>query len=435
MLLDGNAVVPVNIAICNPTDVDSLSAAVRSMLYEYSANTARKYGMAVYPKDWKNDANQGIDTTVQTVLDKQIIDRSLAGIFIFGDTLGREPDTVTATCHELERMIKQNKRVFVYFRKPRSNYTPLEIPAYYKTQEFKKNYGKKGFYGEYDDEKSLVSLVCGQLDRYLYEESRKLLHDSHLYYNTMEAMKNAITEKQDNLIKYLEDYIRYPTTKIREKRAGIISRPEICLRSILKEIDTCLSNCLDVPIRSIASSMVYFIAKIPTNEGFRDVEDVPEDRSKNWFTVDNNQLKSLTFEHLFSPDSTLSQILKKEGKDFVFYNSKVDAEKTHKYVKSSSDENADGSIFCHRFFLNLSGELHVDAYLMTSSYHDYRFVPSENESNVSRVKNFISTTLVENFRPLITTELALIYIKHIEKRIEAFNCRYPECQKDIVNVN
>lgn len=144
--------------------------------------------------------------------------------------------------------------------------------------------------------------------------------------------------------------------------------------------------------------------------------------SDEWFWATEEH--GLSFEDLLTPQissfdqmemvSTFKHLLSARGRS-IFYNSKADAEKDHKYIVDDFDERSSdgkllGSIACYEDFIKKSDKKYIH-YVLTISTYSRPF--TTNLQEVENIKYNMNTHFISLFSIRIRIELCLLYLQKL----------------------
>ena len=173
--------------------------------------------------------------------------------------------------------------------------------------------------------------------------------------------------------------------------------PEKQLKSIAKELKTCLSEITRPPFNQISVSMAYEFPEAGVNLKWIDQQEISQ-------CMQLNQLKkneSTTFYKIYSGQS-----------DFLFYNDKGKAASEGMYVFDKKDHRYHdvGSIICDEISLeDENGK--IARIILTISTYGYKFTDSDDEEVLKNMSEMIEEVILQQFEKRIRIELALLFVK------------------------
>lgn len=106
----------LRVMIASPSDVPDARDAVEHAVYGWNEANARAKRVVLQPWRWESSAVPVLGGHPQTLINSQGVDESDIVIAIFGSRLGSPtPEAVSGTVSEIERALKQDKPVHLYF--------------------------------------------------------------------------------------------------------------------------------------------------------------------------------------------------------------------------------------------------------------------------------------------------------------------------------
>ena len=173
--------------------------------------------------------------------------------------------------------------------------------------------------------------------------------------------------------------------------------PEKQLKSIAKELKTCLSEITQPPLSQISVSMAYEFPGVGSSLKWIDQQEIAQ-------CMQLNQLKkneSTTFYKIYSGQS-----------NFLFFNDKAKAASEGKYVFDKKDHRYHdvGSIICDEIALeDENGK--IARIILTISTYGYKFTNSDDEKILKNMSDMIEEVILQQFEKRILIELALLFVK------------------------
>lgn len=173
--------------------------------------------------------------------------------------------------------------------------------------------------------------------------------------------------------------------------------PEKQLKSIAKELKTCLSEITRPPVNQISVSMAYEFPGVGSALKWIDQQEIAQ-------CMQLSQLKkneSTTFYKIYSGQS-----------NFLFFNDKSKAASQGKYVFDKKDHRYHdvGSIICDEIALEDEGGK-IARIILTISTYGYKFTDSEDEETLNNMSDMIEEVILQQFEKRIRIELALLFVK------------------------
>ena len=136
-------------------------------------NDSIGFSMNIFVKTlyWSKNVMPEAGEYPQSIINKQILDKSDAIIAIFGNRIGSPTQHYeSGTIEEIELMIQKGKQVFVYFSDKPVRKSEIDMEAETKIQAFKEKYKDRGIYVVYASDEVFNDYVSMHLTRYLTTE-------------------------------------------------------------------------------------------------------------------------------------------------------------------------------------------------------------------------------------------------------------------------
>ncbi|MCM1167291.1 MAG: hypothetical protein NC299_06485 [Lachnospiraceae bacterium] len=159
------------------------------------------YNIEINLVHWSKDSFPQSGDHPQELLNKQIVDDADACIAVFWTKFGSPTDKYgSGTEEEIERMLSENRQVFVYFYNkpvPPSLLANEETKAdYNKISEFKKKYSKRGIYSEISDETDFQKKLTVHLTKFFLGKQDTASITSH---EITPVLRLVGKDKQENV--------------------------------------------------------------------------------------------------------------------------------------------------------------------------------------------------------------------------------------------
>ena len=174
--------------------------------------------------------------------------------------------------------------------------------------------------------------------------------------------------------------------------------PEKQLRSIAKELKTCLSEITKPPLSQISVSMAYEFPEVGVGLKWIDQQEIAQCMQLNQLKKNENT----TFYKIYSGQS-----------NFLFFNDKSMAAREGQYVFDKKDHRYHdiGSIICDEIALeDENGK--IARIILTISTYGYKFTDSLDESVLENMSDMIEQVILQQFEKRIRIELALLFVKN-----------------------
>lgn len=173
--------------------------------------------------------------------------------------------------------------------------------------------------------------------------------------------------------------------------------PEKQLKSIAKELKTCLSEITQPPFNQISVSMAYEFPEVGSGLKWIDQQEIAQCMQLSQLKKNENT----TFYRVYSGQS-----------NFLFFNDKSKAASEGKYVFDKKDHRHHdvGSIICDEIALeDENGK--IARIILTISTYGYKFTNSSDEDVLKNMSDMIEEVILQQFEKRIRIELALLFVK------------------------
>lgn len=154
-----------------PSDVKTEIEIINRVVENINDSIGISMDIFVKTLHWSKNVMPGAGDYPQSLINKQILDKSDAIIAIFGNKIGSPTQYYeSGTIEEIERMIQKGKQVFVYFSDKPVRKSEIDIEQEKKIQAFKDKYKDRGIYVEYSSDEEFNENITRNLTRYLTAE-------------------------------------------------------------------------------------------------------------------------------------------------------------------------------------------------------------------------------------------------------------------------
>lgn len=156
-----------DLLISCPSDVSEYIDILEKTVNHFNNFFGRTHNIIIRTKHWTKDSYSEFGSNPQELLNKQIVDSSDLAIGVFWTKFGTPTGSYgSGTEEEIERMIKMNKQVFIYFLDKPINPSKINQSQYKKIQEFMDKHKKDGIYFNVQDEVTLANKFRDNLELY-----------------------------------------------------------------------------------------------------------------------------------------------------------------------------------------------------------------------------------------------------------------------------
>ncbi len=130
-----------------PGDVLDLKETIDACVKSFNASIGEANNIRIEVKHWSTDSFSQSGDKPQNILNKQFVDDCDLCVALLGIRFGTPTDNYdSGTEEEIEKMLEQDKQVFLYFVERNVDPSKIDLDQYKKVQEFKKKYTDKGVY-------------------------------------------------------------------------------------------------------------------------------------------------------------------------------------------------------------------------------------------------------------------------------------------------
>ena len=154
-----------------PSDVKTEIEIINKVVDNINDSIGMSMDIFVKTLHWSRNVMPEAGDLPQSIINKQILDKSDAIIAIFGNKIGSPTQHYeSGTVEEIEKMIKKGKQVFVFFSDKPIRRSERDEKAEKKVEAFKKKYKNRGVYVEYSSDEEFSEIITRNLTRYLTAE-------------------------------------------------------------------------------------------------------------------------------------------------------------------------------------------------------------------------------------------------------------------------
>lgn len=130
-----------------PEDVLDLKDTIDACVKSFNASIGEANSIRIELKHWSTDSFSQSGDKPQNILNGQFVNDCDLCVALLGIRFGTPTDNYgSGTEEEIEKMLEQNKQVFLYFVERNVDPSKIDLEQYKKVQEFRKKYADKGVY-------------------------------------------------------------------------------------------------------------------------------------------------------------------------------------------------------------------------------------------------------------------------------------------------
>ena len=150
--------------LISPSDVSEERDSLSSTVNYWNAHNGQALGVRVELVCWETHSTPEIGDEPQAIINRQLCRNCDFGIAIFWSRL----ETATSkhpsgSIEEIENLLKQNKKVSIYFKTSNIPQKQIDDGQYNKMKEIKKEYLAKGLIAEFNTKEELQNIVSNHI--------------------------------------------------------------------------------------------------------------------------------------------------------------------------------------------------------------------------------------------------------------------------------
>lgn len=194
-----------------PRDVLDLKETIDSCVKSFNASIGEANNIRIELKHWSTDSFSQSGDKPQNILNRQFVDDCDLCVALLGIRFGTPTDNYdSGTEEEIEKMLEQDKQVFLYFVERNVDPSKIDLDQYKKVQEFKKKYTDKGVYTVVKSAEELRSNFQNALSLYFI----KLVAPNTTQLQPTLAPKLVISSTNDDGTSITPIHTRYQKIKL-----------------------------------------------------------------------------------------------------------------------------------------------------------------------------------------------------------------------------
>lgn len=172
-------IVDMLISCPNDVDKDGYPKSVENVIDQINNSYGYDKNIIVRSLYWKKNITPEYGTA-QNIINRHIVNTSDAVIAIFKHSFGsKTKDFDSGTEEEIEKMILNNRRIFLYFIDTKADLDDVDFEQYQNVKAFQDKYRNRGIYSLVKSKKDLEQSLTGHLFSYL----QSLTQTSHKKYD------------------------------------------------------------------------------------------------------------------------------------------------------------------------------------------------------------------------------------------------------------
>ena len=209
-----------------PGDVLDLKSTVEECVKSFNSSIGEINNVRIELKHWSTDSFPQSGDKPQNILNRQFVEDCDLCVALLGIRFGTPTDNYdSGTEEEIEKMLEQDKQVFLYFVERNIDPSKIDLDQYKKVQEFKKKYTDKGVYTVVKSAEELRSNFQNALSLYFI----KLVAPNTTQLQPTLAPKLVISSTNDDGTSITPMHTRYQKIKL-------VKDKEDSIRALIEKI-------------------------------------------------------------------------------------------------------------------------------------------------------------------------------------------------------
>lgn len=194
-----------------PGDVVDLKDTIDACVKSFNSSIGEVNRVRIELKHWSTNSFSQFGDKPQNILNKQFIDDCDLCVALLGIRFGTPTDNYdSGTEEEIEKMLAQNKQVFLYFVERNVDPSKIDLDQYKKVQEFKKKYTDRGAYTVVKSAEELRTVFQNALSLYFI----KLVAPNTTQLQPTLAPKLVISSTKNDGIAFTPFHTNYQRIKL-----------------------------------------------------------------------------------------------------------------------------------------------------------------------------------------------------------------------------
>ncbi len=183
-----------NVMIASPGDVSSERTIIRDVIYEWNAVHSKSRNIVLLPVGWESHSSPEMGGSPQKIINDQVLDKCDFLVGVFWTRIGTQTnDYASGTVEEIERHIKDEKPVMLYFSSQPVVMDTVEPKQYEELSKFKKSCQSRGLYEGYDS--------YADFKEKFYRHLQLKLNEHPLFNLTSDELEREIVESNTTIPK------------------------------------------------------------------------------------------------------------------------------------------------------------------------------------------------------------------------------------------
>lgn len=154
-------------------DVAECVSLIKEKIDHFNRLYGRSHNVYVQTCYWKDDVFPESGERPQELINKQIVDDADFAVAVFWTRFGTPTENYgSGVEEELERMLKENKQVFLYFMEKPILPALFNPDEFAKIEDFRNRYKNRGIYKVVNSEETLANEFRDDLERYFIKKKQ-----------------------------------------------------------------------------------------------------------------------------------------------------------------------------------------------------------------------------------------------------------------------
>jgi hypothetical protein len=159
------------VLIASPSDTAEARAVLRETIFDWNGVNGEAARLLFWPLMWERDAVPELGHPPQSILNRQLVDRSDVVLATFWTRLGTPTDeAASGTAEEIDRAVRAGKHVLVYFSSQPVLADSIDTGEYERLKEFRELLRTRGLFDGYASLDELGRKVAAALSRVAREK-------------------------------------------------------------------------------------------------------------------------------------------------------------------------------------------------------------------------------------------------------------------------
>ena len=181
-----------------PSDIKEEKKYIKKEIEDFNRNNSYESNIIFRYEDWEIGTYSSIGKSPQEEINYQLVDESDIAVAIFWNRVGTETkNEISGTIEEIERLLKLNKQIFLFFSLKKTVSSKLDVDQLNKLQIIKERYQGTSLYKEYNTLNDFRDLFHNELNLYVQKNRRKFEMESSTQktFSSITISRTSLQEK------------------------------------------------------------------------------------------------------------------------------------------------------------------------------------------------------------------------------------------------